>query len=193
MGRLLKGLVVLGFALAPLVAPAAKPKTVLPLAQESSPEPLRGRTVQGTVKAIDLSRGTVTIATGSEPLELNALPRQLAALKPGEVVSLAYKNYDGARWLRLKQDLGTGGSGEQEGARDAFGQYGSAAGNVDRVDKRAGRLVVRGLFFRSHPEMIEQLLPGQFVEVEYVEVGGIAWTEKVTTLASGLGAGEQFE
>jgi hypothetical protein len=195
MGRLLTGLLVVGLAFSAEAAPrrleADSPAAAQPVQKV---QPGSRRIVQGTVAAIDLSAGLVTVDADGKPLEINALPRQLSKLKPGDLVSLDYKNYDGLRWLRLQQKespggLGVGGAGEDP-ERDAFGQYGSASGYVDRVDKRAGRLFVRGLAFRSHPELLDSVLPGQFVTVDYAEIGGIAWTERITAASGDSGAGE---
>lgn len=140
-------------------------------------------TIKGTVTALNLSRGLVTVSSGAGgqagSLTLNALPSQIADLNPGDLVALNYLNYGGQRWLAISQGGGQGGSGASAMNQESFGQYGTVTGYVQQLNKGSGTITVRGMPFRTHPQFLQSLLPGQFVSVNFAEIGGVNWAEQI--------------
>lgn len=136
---------------------------------------------KGTVTGLNLSRGLITISTGRGSLTLNALPSQISDLNPGDLVALSYNNYNGVRWLALNQSAGggLGGSGQTSLDAQSFGQYGVVTGYVTQLNKNSGTITVRNVQFRTHPQFLENLLPGQFVNVTFAQVGNINWAQQI--------------
>jgi len=141
---------------------------------------------KGTVTGLNLSRGLITISTGRGNLTLNALPSQIADLNPGDLVALSYNNYNGVLWLSLDQGAGggLGGAGNLSLGPESFGSYGMTTGYVNRVDKRQGFIEVRGVQFRTHPQLLQNVIPGQFVNVTFAEIGNRNWADQITLVGS---------
>ncbi|HCF60768.1 MAG TPA: hypothetical protein DFS52_22555 [Myxococcales bacterium] len=141
---------------------------------------------KGTVTGLNLSRGLITISTGRGNLTLNALPSQIADLNPGDLVALSYNNYNGVRWLALNQSAGggIGGAGATSLDPQAFGQYGVVTGYVTQLNKNNGTITVRNVPFRTHPQFLENLLPGQFVNVTFAQVGNINWAQQINPVGA---------
>jgi hypothetical protein len=168
---------VLGALLAAPAAALAQAGSV-PLPQAGTPS--QQGVVSGTVSSLNLSTGTVRIRAGSGNWTLNALPPQIADLNPGDVVTMNYENFRGYLWLSMQQSgQGLGGSGITEFDQQAFGQYGEVTGAITGIDKNAGLIAVRGLTFRTHPSLLEGVLPSQFVTAQYVVVGGTPWLQRI--------------
>jgi hypothetical protein len=125
--------------------------------------------VKGRAVGIDLSDTLeIVIDTDDGMVKLSALPTQIANLLPGDIVSFRYRSYGGHLWVELAPP-GTPGLPKID--PDSLGQTGIATGQLTSIDKGLGQIVVVGRAFRSHPQMLENLLPGQFVEVTYVQFG----------------------
>lgn len=184
MRRLVRSLV-LGALLA-VPAAALAQGGAIPLPEAGTPS--QQGVVSGTVSSLNLSTGMVKVRASGGNWSLNALPPQIADLNPGDVVSLRYENFRGYLWLSLAQSgQGLGGSGLTEFDQEAFGQYGEVTGSITGLDKNAGLIAVRGLTFRTHPSMLEGVLPSQFVTAQFVVVGGTPWLQRISI------AGEQSE
>ena len=81
-------------------------------------------------------------------------------------VSLAYSSYGGGRG----------------GGRASFGRYGRhvrTRGRINRLDRRAGVIVIKDQTYRVHPAYLEQLSRGDRVHAEYVSVAGRNWVTSI--------------
>jgi hypothetical protein len=157
---------------------------------------------RGVVRRVDLSRGTVTIAAGGELATYHATPLQIASVRPGEQVSGWYIRLEDQMWVMGSADqFGTGlgdgfgdvgalGDGFGDGAFVGgigfgttgdipFGRMGVVTGTVNQVDKSGGRLIVSTSggprTFRAHPQAIRRILPGQYLSVQFFNVGRVSW------------------
>lgn len=128
-------------------------------------------TVQGAVRSLDYDAGRLVLDTGAGEVRLHARPLDMATLNPGDVVSVAYASYDGNLWVT---------PGDEARALDSFAVNGTVTGMVSSVDKATGRFGIRGQTLRAHPEDMEQLVPGQFVQVDYARVAGTDWVDRVS-------------
>lgn len=127
--------------------------------------------VQGRAVGIDLSDTLqIVIDTDSGLVKLSALPTQIANLTKGDIVSFRYRNYGGELWIPLDPP---GTPGAPQISPDSFGQMGLATGQITALNKSFGKISVHGLSFRAHPQLLEKLMPGQFVDVSYVQFGNV--------------------
>jgi hypothetical protein len=142
---------------------------------------------KGTVLGLNLSDGIVTISTPGGRMHLRGMPGQIADLNPGDLVAFTYNNYNGVLWLSLDQGAGggIGGAGNLSLSPESFGSYGMTTGYVNRVDKRQGFIEVRGVQFRTHPQLLQNVIPGQFVNVTFAEIGNRNWADQITLVDSG--------
>ena len=133
-------------------------------------------TANGVVRDLDFARGRLSLQAGDgeRTVTFNARPEDLAGLTQGDVVTIAYRNYQDQLWLA--PGGGYGGASGYFGA-ESFANYGELRGTVTSVDRGRGRLEVAGRTLRAHPEQLSDLFPGQFVEVTYVAIGGNAWLD----------------
>jgi hypothetical protein len=147
-------------------------------AQAEHEVPLIEGTVQGTVREVDLARGSVTIESEGQQADLQAHPSDLAQLREGEEIQLSFTTYpDGSRWLEQQVD-----AGELLQRSQSVGQI---AGEVDAVDEDAGIVAVAGETFRAHPHQLEQLHRGESVSLSYAEIEGTPWVAEVEPGATG--------
>lgn len=133
-------------------------------------------TIQGAVQSLDYEKGLLTLDTGTGRMTLRAQPLDIAQLNPGDVVSVPYGNYDGQLWVST-------GQGQQH--MDSFAVNGKVTGTLSSVDKSNGTVTIRGQTFRAHPETVEQLVPGQFIQVDYARVAGTDWISNVNATSGG--------
>ena len=141
---------------------------------------------KGTVLQLNLSDGVVAISTPGGRMNLRGLPGQISDLNPGDLVAFTYNNYNGVLWLSLDQGAGggLGGAGNLSLGPESFGSYGMTTGYVNRVDKRQGFIEVRGVQFRTHPQLLQNVIPGQFVNVTFAEIGNRNWADQITLVGS---------
>lgn len=137
-------------------------------------------TVQGSIADLDFTKGLVTVRTARGDLTLSAHPQDLRGLNPGDVASLDYYNYNGARWLEPDGFSGTRYRSGTTNGRD-FSLSGELTGTVQSVDRQNGTVRVAGHTVRAHPEDVADLYPGQFVQIEYFEVEGERWADSTST------------
>ncbi len=131
--------------------------------------------IRGTVRGVNVDQGIVTIQTANRTVTLNGLPTQLSGLNPGDVVAFRYNNYAGAPWIRPSGNGGFSG---------AYQSAGRVTGPVQQVNRASGLITVRGVTFRAHPALTQNLYPGQFVSVGYVQVGNVDWASNVRPVAA---------
>lgn len=145
-------------------------------------------TISGTVHSIDYGNGRVTIhgADGGRRITLNADPGELAGLTPGDVISVSYVNFNGNLWV--DDGYGGFGGGYVGGFGYGYGEYadeGVVVGRVSGLDKARGVVTIGGRTMRAHPEELADLLPGQFVEADFVNVDGRRWATDLSTAYGG--------
>jgi preprotein translocase subunit YajC len=132
--------------------------------------------LRGVVRSIDMEEGTFEVDTGAARTTVRATPEQIAELRPGQQLNVRYEQYGDRAWLKDGRRSGTRSNGD-------FGRTGRVTGNITDVDKVEGEVEVSvgttNWTFRAHPEDLEDLLPGQFVEVEYRRVGDIYWLRDI--------------
>lgn len=139
-------------------------------------------TVQGSVQSLDFENGRLTMRTTQGLIGLNARPQDLVGLNPGDVASVTFLDYGGARWLE------PGGGGFYGGGFGGdFGFSGEVTGTVQRVDRQRGLVQIAGRTLRAHPEDVSDMYPGQFLSVGYVQVGKTAWAD--STVGGGVYGG----
>ncbi|WP_373048784.1 hypothetical protein [Vulgatibacter sp.] len=129
--------------------------------------------VQGIVEDVDYDAGTVALRSGSgEALELRGSPEQIQQLGTGDRVDLQFRDFDGTLWL-------TSSGGPAAGAGLETARAGEVEGTVASVDPAAGTITVRDQTLRAHPEVIEEVQPGQFVSLSYAELQQVPWVQDV--------------
>ena len=152
-------------------------------------------TIQGPIQSLDFDRGLIRIrAGGGTTVALNARPQDLVGLNPGDVASVSYLNYNGVLWLYpdgggYGGGYGGGGGfgvGGGFGGVGDFAQAGEVTGTVQNVDRQRGRITISGRTLRAHPEELENVYPGQFVSVGFVQIGKSRW---VDDYGGGFGGG----
>lgn len=145
--------------------------------------------IQGVVKKIDFTKGTLSLsagAKGGKAMELKGTPGQLQMFKQGEFASVNYVTYAGNNWLAV-----------MEGPMNAqsFTRAATVVGAVQDVNKAQGTLTIsqagKSLQLKAHPITIEPLVPGQFVSVTYQQVGQQPWLQSVQVSQGGQGGGGQ--
>jgi len=148
--------------------------------------------IQGVVSGLSYPNGIVTVNSGNLRVSLHGTPGQLASLKRGDSVSLPYSSYAGVLWLGPQFAESVGGTqGSLTGAQATLGfaQSGVVSGVVQGIDKARGQLVISGpqgtQRFLAHPETIEALVPGEFINLAYMQVGGVPWLDSVHIYAPG--------
>jgi hypothetical protein len=153
-------------------APAAPP-TDAPTSD--APRAYAG-TVSGSVRQLNLARGTITVQAGQGTVTFNADPGQLAPLDAGDRVAFPYLSYEGALWL------------PPEATRGEIGQLpadprATVTGTIRRLQRAQGTITVRGLTFRIHPSRLEGLVPGQLVRLTFGQVGQTSWVAELQPIA----------
>lgn len=141
-------------------------------------------TVQGSVASLDFEHGRLTMNTAGGRISINARPQDLVGLNPGDVASVTFLNYNGARWL--EPGAGYGGGFYGGGLGSGFAFAGEVTGTVRGVDRQRGLINVDGRTLRAHPEDVSDVYPGQFISVGYIQVGNTAWAD---SMGYGLGGG----
>ncbi|MGI5864177.1 MAG: hypothetical protein ACOX6T_19275 [Myxococcales bacterium] len=126
---------------------------------------------RGRAVGIDLSDTLeIVIDTDTGLVKLSALPTQIANLVRGDIVAFRYRDYGGELWIELDPP---GTPGAAQVSPDSFGETGVISGPITGLDKSHGQLFIQGRAFRTHPHMLENLLPGAFVDVTYVQFGNV--------------------
>lgn len=158
--------------------------------QEAPAEPdlVRGigaaGTLNGTVHDVDVDEGIIEVEAEGRVVRLRARPFDLAALRPGDDVSLRYSSFGDALWLTpLLLDVMPA---------PVPGVTQTATGPVEAIDEESARIVVGGTVFRVHPAQLPGLEPGQLVSVSYGQFDGESWVASispVTGAATGPPAG----
>jgi hypothetical protein len=155
--------------------------------------------VQGIVSNVNWQAGLVTVMSGYNRITLHGTPTQLSSLKRGDNVSLPYNSYAGILWLTnqfgTQNAIGAEGTIGGVPANLGFAQTGVMAGVVENVNKAEGLVFVTGANgrarFLAHPEVIEQLVPGEYVNLSYIQVGRVPWLSSIRLFAPGQqGAGQ---
>lgn len=138
--------------------------------------------ISGSIASIDYGRGRIVVrgAEAGRTLTLNASPGELVGLNPGDVITATYADYNGNLWVTD----GYGGSSLGYGAGE-YADEGVIVGRVSDLDKARGSITVGGRTMRAHPDELEDLLPGQFVEADYVAVDGRRWATDLSTSYTG--------
>jgi hypothetical protein len=152
--------------------------------------------VQGIVQQVNWQAGMVSVLSGLNRVTLHGTPSQLASLKRGDNVSLPYNSYAGILWLTTQFGPGNviGAESTIGGvpANLGFAQTGVMVGVVDNINKAEGLVYVSGATgrarFLAHPQVIEQLVPGEYVNLSYIQVGRVPWLSSIR-LYSPTGAG----
>lgn len=134
--------------------------------------------ITGVVRALDYDQGTFTVRAGDQAQTIYARPKQLASLVPGDLVSVRYRWFGQQPWL-----VGTGtGPG-------AFSLQGTLRGTVANLDKQSGTVTLSTVngtaTLRANPNDFEQIVPGQFVAIDYQKVNGQLWAEDVQVAGAG--------
>ncbi len=142
-------------------------------------------TVQGIVANVNYRNGFLAIRSGYDTVTLRGTPSQLSGMMIGDNVSLHFDSYANRNWISTRGGLGIGGTGDLSG----FAQSGKVTGVVTGVDKADGIVALSGGFgtgvrLRAHPEVIGDLIPGQYINFSYVNVQGIDW---LTAISPGAG------
>lgn len=145
-------------------------------------------TVQGSVASLDFEHGRLTMNTAGGRIAVNARPQDLVGLNPGDVASITFLNYNGARWLEPGAGYGGGFGGFGGGGLGGgFAFAGEVTGTVRGVDRQRGLINVDGRTLRAHPEDVSDVYPGQFISVGYIQVGNTAWADSMGY--GGMGGG----
>jgi hypothetical protein len=135
---------------------------------------------RGVVSNVNLSKGSLSLQTTNGTITLRAQPTQIAGLRPGEQFVAHYENFGGqTAWLT--DNLNATGSGR------AFGRAGQVTGDIISLNKIEGTLTLNEVSgnghhdrtFHAHPMEIQNLLPGQFVTVNFQSIGGVNWIQGV--------------
>ncbi|HCF59206.1 MAG TPA: hypothetical protein DFS52_14590 [Myxococcales bacterium] len=164
MRRLFAGLIV-----CTLVLPGRSLGQATGAAPVSSSCSDRSGVIRGRAVGIDLSDTLqIVIDTDTGLVKLSALPTQIANLVRGDIVSFRYRDYGGELWIELDPP---GTPGSPQISPESFGQMGVVSGPITGLDKSHGQVFLHGRAFRTHPQMLENLLPGAFVDVTYVQFG----------------------
>ncbi|MBX3469371.1 MAG: hypothetical protein KF878_21060 [Planctomycetes bacterium] len=135
-------------------------------------------TVQGVVGGVDYGRGLAQIIGEQGIFVLHASPDQLADLTPADQVSLDFADHAGHLWI-TDYDV--------EGARAVFRTTDRVTGQVTNVDHQSGIIIVRGQPLRAHPEVLQQVTPGQTVEVSYGQLQNVPWVVTLEPVRDGRG------
>lgn len=145
-------------------------------------------TVQGSVAGLDFEQGRLVMNTAGGRIAINARPQDLVGLNPGDVASVTFLNYNGARWL--EPGGGYGGYGSFGGGLGGgFAFAGEVTGTVRGVDRQRGLINVDGRTLRAHPEDVSDVYPGQFISVGYIQVGNTAWADSMGYGGGGIYGG----
>jgi hypothetical protein len=132
--------------------------------------------LRAEVAALDYGAGILTLDVNGRPYHLRATPDQLADLVPGEIVQLRFGVLGDQRWVLLDEKL-------PPGRLESFGRYSKARGIVNSVDKARGLVVLAGRVHHCHPSMLQGVLPGQVLEIEFVRVEGRRWIRSLCATA----------
>lgn len=152
--------------------PQAEPEPRAEAARPSDEAPLIQGTVRGTVRSIDLARGSVTIESAGQQADLQAHPSDLSRMEPGDTVELSFASHaDGSQWLEPSTD-----ARELLQSSESVGQI---SAQVEAVDEDAGIVAVGGETFRAHPQQLAGLSPGESVSLSYAEIGDTAWVAEL--------------
>ncbi len=144
--------------------------------------------VQGLVQNVNWQSGLLTMISGANRITLHGTPSQLSTLKRGDNISVPYNSYAGVLWVTqdFGAGIGTGGSGA------GFAQSGEMVGVVDAVNKAEGQVFITGANgrarFLAHPSVIDQLVPGEYVNLSYFQVGRMPWLNSIKLSTPGQAA-----
>ena len=159
-------------------APLARAAAQAPAGHEGEAPaaPVAG-SVSGSVRQLNVARGTITVQAGQGTVTLNADPGQLAPLAVGDRVAFPYASYDGALWLPPQATRG-------EIGRFPMREEGKLAGTIQRLQRAQGTVTVRRVTFRVHPSRLEGLEPGRRVALTFGLVGKTIWIAELRPLAA---------
>jgi hypothetical protein len=157
------------------------------------------KSVKGTIEEIDLMSGELKIKLSEESkaqqekglfgerdtLTLKAIPFDLENLREDVETTINYHEFEGGeRWLA-----------HQSGKVDEIAKRGwaqqTASGNVEDVDVKEGTIKIDGEEYTAHPDIVRDLMPGQFVSLSFSEFGDGQWVAGVTP--SGQGAQQEMK
>jgi hypothetical protein len=139
--------------------------------------------LQGLVRDVAWEEGVVKLDTGNNLVTLQGTPGQVRSMRQGEQAQLSYVKYGDELWIVGPQQP----SNVANVARQA-----TQTGVINKLDKNEGTLTLSSasdnLTFRAHPQMVEQLVPGQFISLTYQNVGDTNWVSNVQPATQGGGA-----
>ncbi len=137
-------------------------------------------TVHGVVQRLSFPRGLLEVSTARGTIAVHGTPDQLSDYRIGDRVDVDYDDYAGIRWISGGGGgMGIGGYGE-----GSYAVQGRAAGVVSHVNAARGTMTIGGAegprIFHAHPDDLQDVIPGQFVSLDYAKVGGARWVEDVS-------------
>ncbi len=142
--------------------------------QQQLPAQAQAGQIQGTVENIDVPGGRLTVRSGEQTVTLHAVPTVLGNYKQGETANLAYESFGGEYWISEQV-----GAGPSANLADQYSMAGTVTGTISQLDRNAGILVVRGTQYSAHPDLLQNLTPGQFVSLSYANVQGKNWVADI--------------
>lgn len=133
--------------------------------------------LRGHVEEISVSRGLVQmrLLDAGQPgrsVVLRARPNDVVGLNRGDVITVRYGNFDGGLWILLRES--------EQRPSQALGPSGTISGPVSEVDEANGLITVEGSIVRVHPQLVQDVLPGQWVSLSYSEIQGTPWVSQVS-------------
>ncbi len=134
-------------------------------------------TIHGIVEHLSYPRGLLSISTSRGVFMIHATPDQLTDYRLGDRVDVDYDDYAGVRWI---SGGGGGAGGPGEGT---YAVSGTASGVVSRVDAARGTVTLGGAagrrLYHAHPDDLQDVVPGQFVSLDFERIGNARWIEDV--------------
>lgn len=127
---------------------------------------------QGTVQQVDFGQGELTLDTQDQGrLTLHARPFDLGQVVQGDMIQVQYTTYDNQNWVVPSQ--------QAEQNLSAYGTPTTLTGAIEDIAPERGTLTVRGTEVMAHPSQLQNLSPGQFMQIEYVTVEQSNWATTI--------------
>ncbi|MBI5549025.1 MAG: hypothetical protein HY901_34510 [Deltaproteobacteria bacterium] len=136
-------------------------------------------TIRGIVVSVSEGAGKASIRSGTSSFTLNGTPMDLLELRPGNHVSLTYREYGGVPWLLPSGTAGLGGGTGESGWLQTDNEVMATVGNVQRIDVPQGLVYLHDQAFHGHPAVIRRFKVGERITVLYQSFGGTPWITPV--------------
>lgn len=127
---------------------------------------------QGTVQEVDFGQGELTLDTQDQGrLTLHARPFDLGQVVQGDMIQVQYTQFGSENWVVPSQ--------QAQQNLSAYGTPTTLTGAIEDIDPESGTLTVRGTEVMAHPSQLQNLSPGQFMQIEYVTVEQSNWATTI--------------